>query len=445
MDSEESGDYTLDDPFGVADRRRARRNMVPLVGGQAVSLFGDYIAFFSLPYFVLALTAQPLDLGLTAAAETLPMLLFGLVAGVILDRWRNLRGALVTVDLARSAVFAGLAFAAANGAGTRWLVFGVAFVIGTLSVFFDSGLQTLMPSVIDEDMLIDANSQLAVARMATYSIGPLVGGILIALSGGFAIAFFINAITFLVSAAFLTMLRVVHDRPPAASEAFGASLVDGLRFLLGDPRLRWATLGGTLTNLVFQPLEALLVLFVVTVILDLPADTVGDLTTVGTSVGLFYALNAAIGAIGAALAPRLSVRVPLGTMYVVGLFMVGGGFLALALIGSFLAVIPAGLSFAGMAWVNVSLTTMRQRLTPPELLGRVIAASRTLAWLGLPLGAAIGGLIAGFVGVIPVYVGGSLLVLAIATFLLGTALVRDPVMADPGDETPRNRRDAQAT
>jgi hypothetical protein len=77
---------------------------------------------------------------------------------------------------------------------------------------------------------------------------------------------------------------------------------------------------------------------------------------------------------------------------------------------------------------------MRQRLTPPELLGRVIAASRTLAWLGLPVGAAIGGLIAGKIGVVPVYVGGSLLVLGIATFLLGTALVRDPVMADPSDD-----------
>jgi len=441
MDSGEHGEHSLDDPFGVADRRRARRNMIPLVGGQAVSLFGDYIAFFSLPYFILALTAEPIDLGLTAAAETLPMLLFGLVAGVILDRWRNLRGALIAVDLARAGVFAGLAFAAANGDGTRWLVFGVAFTIGTLSVFFDSGLQTLMPSVIDDDMLIDANSQLAVARMATYSIGPLVGGILIAFSGGFAIAFLINAATFLLSAVFLTMLRVVHDRPSVSSEAFRDSLVDGLRFLLGDPRLRWATLGGTLTNLVFQPLEALLVLFVVTEILDQPATAVGDLTEVGASIGLFYALNAAIGAIGAAFAPRISTRVPLGTMYVVGLFMVGGGFLALALIGSFIAVIPAGLTFAGMAWVNVSLTTMRQRLTPPELLGRVIAASRTLAWIGLPLGAALGGVIAGQIGVVPVYVGGSLLVLGIATFLLGTALVRDPVMADPHDETPATNSD----
>ena len=431
MDSGTLGQDPADDPLGVKGRRTARRNMVPLVGGQAVSLFGDYIAFFSLPYFILSLTGQPLDLGLTAAAETLPMFLFGLIAGVFLDRIRSLKSALVSVDLVRAAVFIALAVAAANGAGTRWLVFGVAFVIGTMSVFFDSGLQAWMPSVVDDDMLIDANSHLAVARMVTLSIGPLAGGMLIAFSGGFAIAFLINAMTFLVSALFLSRVRVVHKRPLAIREPFMDSLKEGLKFLLGDPRLKWATLGGTLTNLAFQPLEALLVLFVVTEILDLPAGSVSDLTTVGVSIGIFYALNAAIGAIGAVLAPRLSTIVPLGTMYVTGLFLVGGGFLALAVMRSFWAVIPAGLAFAGMAWVNVALVTMRQRLTPTELLGRVIAASRTLAWIGLPVGAALGGLIAGYIGVIPVYVGGSTLVILIATFLLTTALVRDPVMADP--------------
>ena len=433
MDLGTLGQDSADDPFGVQGRRTARRNMVPLVGGQAVSLFGDYIAFFSLPYFVLALTAQPIDLGLTAAAETLPMFLFGLVAGVFLDRLRSLKSALVSVDLLRAAVFVGLAIVSANASGTRWLVFGVAFLIGTMSVFFDSGLQAWMPSVVDEDMLIDVNSHLAVARMVTLSIGPLAGGMLIAFSGGFAIAFLINAVTFLVSAVFLTRVRVVHHRPTTSREPFIDSLSEGLKHLLGDPRLRWATLGGTLTNLVFQPLEALLVLFVVTEILDLPADTVGDLTSVGVSIGVFYTLNAGIGAIGAALAPRIAATVPLGTMYVMGLFLVGGGFLTLAVMPSFWGVIPAGLAFAGMAWVNVALVTMRQRLTPTELLGRVIAASRTLAWIGLPVGAALGGMIAGYVGVIPVYIGGSALVLVIAAFLLTTALVRDPVMADPGD------------
>ena len=296
MDSGTLGQDPTDDPLGVKGRRTARRNMVPLVGGQAVSLFGDYIAFFSLPYFVLALTRQPLDLGLTAAAETLPMFLFGLMAGVFLDRIRSLKSALVSVDLVRAAVFIALAFAAANGAGTRWLVFGVAFVIGTMSVFFDSGLQAWMPSVVDDDMLIDANSHLAVARMVTLSIGPLAGGMLIAFSGGFAIAFLINAMTFLISALFLSRVRVVHERPLAIREPFMDSLTEGLKYLLGDPRLKWATLGGTLTNLVFQPLEALLVLFVVTEILDLPAGSIGDLTTVGVSIGIFYAPIAAFRA-----------------------------------------------------------------------------------------------------------------------------------------------------
>ena len=421
----------LDDPFGIADRRTARRNLWPLIGGQAVSLFGDYIAFFSLPYFILSLTAAPIDLGLTAAAETLPMLLFGLVAGVFLDRMRSLKSTLVWVDVARASVFVVLALAAAGGAGSRWLVFGVAFAVGTLSVFFDSGFQTLMPAVIDEDMLIDANARLAVARMVTFSVGPLVGGVIIAFSGGFALAFLLNAATFLVSALLLAFLRIVHERDVTRREPFAESLRDGLRHLFGDRRLRWATLGGTFTNLVFQPLEALLVLFVVTEVLGLPADTIGDLTDVGTKIGMFYALNAAIGAVGVALAPRASTKLPLGTMYVVGLFSVGGGFLALAAMGSFWAVIPAGFTFAGMAWVNVALTTMRQRLTPPELLGRVIAASRTLAWVGLPLGAAIGGFLAGLVGVVTVYVAGSILVIVIAALLLVTDLVRDPVMADP--------------
>ena len=68
------------EPVGIppdGQTRQARRNLFPIVGGQAVSLFGDYIAFFTLPYFMLALTGEAIDLGLTAAAETLSMLLFG--------------------------------------------------------------------------------------------------------------------------------------------------------------------------------------------------------------------------------------------------------------------------------------------------------------------------------------------------------------------------------
>jgi MFS family permease len=407
--------------------QRARRNIRPIVAGQAVSLFGDYIAYFTLPYFMLALTGDAIDLGLTAAAETLPMLLFGLAAGVFLDRRRRLGVTLISVDGVRALAFVFLAVAAGSDWISPPIVFMVAFIVGSMAVVFDSGLQTWMTRSLLEQDLVRANAQLGLARTLTLSIGPLVGGLIIALAGGFAIAFGINAVTFVASAAFLAMVRPVVPPRSHASEPFGEAIRSGVRILWRDGRLRWATLGGTLTNFVFQPLEALLVLYVAQEVLGI--DTMEQaLTEEGLAIGLFFALQAAIGSIGVAFAGRIARAVPLGAMYVIGLVALGGGFLVVALVPSWFAVVPAGAAIAGVTWVNVALVTLRQRLAPADQMGRVIAASRTFAWAGLPLGAAIGGVLAGWLGIVPVYVGGSLAVLVVAAFLTTTALYRDPVM-----------------
>ncbi len=80
--------------------------------------------------------------------------------------------------------------------------------------------------------------------------------------------------------------------------------------------------------------------------------------------------------------------------------------------------------------MNVSLMTLRQKLAPPDQMGRVIAASRTLAWAGLPLGAALGGVLASAYGIIPVYVVGSSSVIVVTLLLTQTALYKDKVMAE---------------
>lgn len=406
--------------------------MLPLVAGQTVSLFGDFVAMFTLPYFVFSLTGEPLHLGLTAASETLPMLLFGIAAGVYLDRRRHLVRTLVGADLLRALVFAALALFAASGRVETWPVYALAFLTGSLAVVFDSGFQATMPSLLEEDMLILVNSRLALARTLMISVGPLVAGFAILLSSGFALAFLLDSVTFVVSAAFLTATRTVHPRRPSRVHAMRAEIREGLRFLLGDRRLRWATIGGTVTNLVFAPLEALLVFFVATEVLGLPAGNGGfSLTGEGLVIGLFFSLQALIGALGAAITPALARRLSLGHLYALGLALFGGGFLGVSLVHSFVAFVPAGIGLAGVTLVNVSFTTLRQRTTPRPLLGRVIAASRTLAWAGLPLGAAIGGAVAAVVGVVPVYVAGSAAVLGTAIAITGTELFRDPVMAEP--------------
>lgn len=421
-------------PASVSEAQ-AKRNITPLVAGQTISLFGDYVAFFTLPYFMLSLTGKALDLGLTAFAETLPMLLFGLVAGVILDRRRRLGHTLIAADLVRALAFGFLAFVASPAAPeltvrlTQMIILAVAFLVGSMSVLFDSGLQSYMTQSLLESDLITANTRLGLARTLALSVGPLVGGLAVTMTGGFAMAFGINTVTFVVSAFLLRRVRPITTIAIRVTERFRSAIKGGLRVLYTDQRLRWGTIGGTLTNFVFQPLEALLVLFVAQEILG-----IDDITHVasqeGLAVGAFIAIQAAIGSIGVGFATRVARKVPLGTMYVLGLFLLGVGFFAVVIIRSWAAVVPAGIAITGVTWVNVALVTMRQKLAPPEQMGRVIAASRTLAWAGLPAGAALGGVLADVYGVVAVYVVGSLSVIAITVLLMQTALYRDKVMAD---------------
>jgi hypothetical protein len=121
-------------------------------------------------------------------------------------------------------------------------------------------------------------------------------------------------------------------------------------------------------------------------------------------------------------------------MHVGGLTPLGGGLLAVAILRSWWAIIPAGVAITGVTWANVAIVTLRQRLAPQDRMGRVIAASRTFAWAGLPLGAAIGGILAGWFGVIPVYPVGSSAVTVVAAILTRTALFRDRVMAVRGTD-----------
>lgn len=402
---------------------------MPLVGGQAISLFGDYIALFTLPLFVLSLTGNALDLGLTAAAETLPVLLFGLAAGVFLDRRRRLGVTLVGVDLIRAITFLFLAAGSYSGWVNETMVFGIAFLVGSMAVLFDSGLQSYMTrSLLPED-LIRANTRLGIARTLSLSAAPLVAGVIIALAGGFSLAFGLNALTFAVSAALLGLIKPIRRAVPVEHEPFFRAIGSGVAVLFADKRLKWGTLGGTVTNMVFQPLEALLVLFVASEVLGLDIADGSALTEGGGQIALFFAAQAAIGSVGVAFAGRVAKRLPLGTMYVIGLSLLGSGFLAVALIGSWIAVVPAGIAITGVTWVNVALVTMRQQLSPPDQMGRVIAASRTFAWAGLPIGAAIGGWLAGVFGVVPVYLAGSIGVIVVAGLLTRTALYRDTVMA----------------
>ncbi len=413
---------TLRDLSG--SRHRAR----PIVWGQAISLLGDYVAYVTMPLFVVHLTGRGLDLGLTAAAETLPTLLFGFTAGVFLDRF-SIKPILIGSDLIRAAIFVLLALGAATDAALPWMVFLAAFAVGSLATFFNSGLEAILPSVIPEDHLVTVNTHLALARTTAFALGPALGGVLISIGGGFPVAFAANAATFLISAMFLAGVRAKARTTAETGEPFWQSLRSGIDFLLRHPQLRWVTLGAAIVNLVFAPLEALLFLFVPEYLQAnfTPPTVLNFLFEEEAVVGLFIGLQAAVGSALIFFGPRIARRAHLGRMFVVGLLLFGGGFLTMVFTGSFWGFIPAGIGVGGAGFTNIAIVTMRQRLAPPEMLGRVVAASRTISWSTLPLGAAIGGAVSDWIGILPVYIigAGGVIVTAIA-------VMRTEVWSGPG-------------
>jgi len=417
----DAGDARATEPEATA-----RRNVLWILAGQSASLLGDYVALLALPLFVVYLTGSALDLGLTTALETVPTLLFGFAVGVLLDR-APLRRTLIVADLGRAVAFVSLALAAAAGVAEVWMVFLVAFVVGSLTVTFDSGFQAWLPTLATEHALVLVNSRLQFVRSLAWTLGPPLAGYLAGSAGGFRVAFGLNAATFVLSAATLLVLREIRPRPIPAHDPWLASFRQGISCLWWMPALRAATLAGTAANLVFVPMEALLVLFC--------QEQLG--LTEGALIGWFFGGHSLLGALGVIAAPVAVRRLGLGRTFVCGLAAMGTGFLVLAVAAPALsqlspglttlwAIFPAGLAVTGVSFLNVAFTTLRQQLPPPELRGRVIAASRTLAWAGLPLGAVLGGVAGEAFGLPAVYIGSAATITGMALLLCATSLWRAP-------------------
>ena len=402
--------------------------MWPLVIGQSVSQLGGYLAlFFALPVFVRDATGSATQLGLLAMFETAAVLLIGFVAGVLVDRVR-VRRALIAADVIRAVAFLLLAIAVAADAGTVWMAFAVAFLVGAMATVFDTGLESYVPSVLTDDLLVTANSRLQVGRNLAQTLGFVAGGAVLAWGGGVATAFAFQAVTLLVSVATILMLREVRPRQVTAPDPVWPSLVSGIKALWGSAPLRWATLSAFAINLAFAPLAAVMTLFA--------RDELGIDTDL--SLGVYFAAFSAIGAAGVALAPRLVHAVGLGRSVVVGGVLFGIGAAGAGLSDGLMAVAPFGLAMAGVSINQVAFVTLRQRLSPPDKLGRVVAASRTISFAGIPIGAAFGGVLGEAIGLRALFVGGGTVIALAAALLMFGPLWR--VRADAAVHgTPGNR------
>ncbi|MBG0829157.1 MFS transporter [Planomonospora sp. ID67723] len=412
------------DDRAQADDRRAPRDRPPPLGGAfwrlwtsaALSNLADGIFKVALPLVAIRFTDSPtLIAGLTFAL-TLPWLLFALPAGALADRLDR-RRAMLGANTARAVLLAVLVLTAATGNGSIWVLYAVALCVGVTETIYDTSAQSILPQVVPRERLSRANGRLHAAELtANEFVGPPLGGFLVA--AGVVAAF--TAPVALWAAAVVMLLfmrgsfRVERDR----RTTMRADIAEGLRFLWRHRLLRTLAAMVGVANFATNATWAILVLY-----------AVGPGSAMGLSepaYGLLLTAVAAGSLLGALIAER--VERLLGRSRSLALTILTGVFFLGAPAVTADPFVIGAVFFAGgvsIAVWNVITVSLRQRITPDRLLGRLNSAYRLLAWGTIPLGAAAGGLLAQFFGLRAVFAVMALLTLA---RIAGMAVVNDKAM-----------------
>ncbi|UJW29436.1 MFS transporter [Saccharothrix sp. AJ9571] len=355
----------------------------------ALSNLADGVFKVGLPLVAVGLTRSPaLIAGLTLAV-TLPWLLFALPAGALADRLDR-RRAMIGANVARAVLLAALALTVSLDIGSIWVLYVIAFAVGTTETIYDTCAQSILPQLVGREQLPRANGRLFAAELtANEFAGPPLAGFLVA-AGAFA-AFATPAGLWVAAIGALLLVRGSFRLPRERPATLRADIAEGLRFVLRDPVLRMIAVMVGVFNFADKAVFAVLVLY-----------AVGPGSAMGLSEQAFGFLLTAIAAGGlvGSLAAEWAERV-LGRRWALGL-----GYTASALMLGFPAVttnpflIGAAFLLGGIGVMvgNVVLVSLRQQLAPARLLGRVNSVHRLLSWGTMPLGAAAGGLLAQWLG-----------------------------------------------
>src|SRR6266542_598170 len=214
-------------------------NFVKVLAGETVSDTGSRIGGLALPLAAaLTLQATPAQMAALRAAEYLPRVLVGLVAGVWIDRVRR-RPVLIVSNLVRAALLVLVAIAAALGLLRLELLLVVGIALAALEMLFSTTLAAYLPTLVPRRLLLQANSARATSDAATEVGGQTAAGVLIQVLG-VPLAVGIDGASFLASALGIALVRAPEPTPPPRAERrrLDAELREGMRTLVGQPILR---------------------------------------------------------------------------------------------------------------------------------------------------------------------------------------------------------------
>ena len=368
--------------------------------GQLVSALGDRIHQVALAFVVFEATDSAIAVGAVFLVATLPNLLFGPIAGGLVDRWDH-REVMIVSDLLRAGLVLLIPLAAVTNLA---LAYPIVFLVTTVSIFFRPAKGAILPRIVSQDDLIPANSALWVGETFADIFGYAVAGLFVALLGSqLPLAFWVDSVTYIASAVLIASISVAPVARVAADTAkgligsfreLGSEIREGWRFLRGETVLMANTIQATAGQAMLGILLALTPIYAADLLNTTGlAEDVADRLTIEA----YGFMEGAIGAgnlIGGFIIGLIGSRLALGKMVIVGYVATGAMVAALALAGNVPAAIAImfGVGLANLAFVIPS-QTLFQRRTPPEMMGRVLGLRFSLVVGATTLAMGVGGVL----------------------------------------------------
>ena len=385
-----------------------------------VSTFGDSITALALLLTAQRLTGSTAAVATTAIAIALPQLLFGLVSGVLVDRWDR-RRIMVYSDLVRAGLVLG--FIAITSADLMWLLYVIAFVQATVGTFDNPARAAVLPQIVRESSdaseqgagsnLLAANSFFQSSAIVSGVLGTATAGVVAGLTSTMTALFALDAVTYLVSSTLVAKLvldKTIRRETGEAANRIWSELRSGLRLVTSSRSLRTVLVGAGVVMLGLGAVNVLMVPFIV-----------DELAVPETWFGLLETAQVSSMVLAGLLVAAMGKRLRPGVLLPVGLTGIAVFVAAMSLASNVWHLI--GLLFA-VGWfvspTQGAVSAIIQSEVPSVSLGRVSSSLGTVVTTAQVVSMALAGVAAELLGLRTVFViAGVITLLSAALTYLG--------------------------
>lgn len=385
---------------------------------------GRKLSWVALGWFVLETTGSSASIGLVITAATISPLLSSIFVGGILDRY-NRKTVMIAENLIRGLVLSTIPILHWAGALNLPTIVTVVFINGILSSFTSIGADSILPSFIKEDELEAGNAVFTMVGQAGSLIGPAIGGLCSAAIGA-PMTILLNVFCFLFASFLYSLIpaAIYHNGMVKASD-YQLSIRTKIHKYLGDSKEGFAFIFKYRTlimialvtfffNFFYAPLEAMFPVYV-DKILHAGPETLGLIWT-------FFACGSFLGALlWVKLGKNIAYSFALGSVIMLwGLAPVAFGFITNEKLVYFVMFL-GGIVYSPY---NIVAPTLRQKLIPNSLRGRVFGVYGLIAGLGFPIGVYLGGLTGEFFGILPTILSSGILTISLGFIVFILPILR---------------------